>query len=178
MEEKDLAEKTAQKRYVYRGKILNLRCDDAYLPDGRACKREIVEHSGGAAVLCVLGGKIAFVKQYRYAYGEAILEIPAGKVEQGEDPRDAARRELEEEAGVRADVLQKIAEIFPSPGYTDEIIHVYRAENAVESRQRLDDGEFLSVEWLEEAEAKKRLFSGEFKDAKTIVALQDYFLKK
>ena len=174
----DFTEKTVKKNYVYRGKILNVRCDDAALPDGRACKREIVEHHGGAAVLCVRGGKIAFVRQYRYAYGESVLEIPAGKLEEGEDPLFAAKRELEEETGVTSTDFEKIATVYPSPGYTNEKIYVYRATDGKAGKQRLDDGEFLSVEWIEEKRAKQMLFAGEFNDSKTLIALQDYFLKK
>lgn len=99
--------KTIEKKYVYRGKIINVRCDGALLPNGEPCKREIVEHHGGAAILCVTGGKIAFVKQYRYAYGKEVLEIPAGKLEAGEDPLNAAKRELKEETGVSAEKFEK-----------------------------------------------------------------------
>ena len=90
----DYIEKTVQKNYIYRGKILTLRCDDALLPDGKPCKREIIEHSGGACVLYVENDKVLLVRQYRYAYGESLYEIPAGKLDQGEDPMQAAAREL------------------------------------------------------------------------------------
>ena len=93
----DMTEKTLKKNYVYQGKILNLRVDDALLEDGTNCKREIVEHSGGACVLYVEKGNVLFVKQYRYAYGETVCEIPAGKLNAGEDPKNAAARELEED---------------------------------------------------------------------------------
>ena len=79
----DLEEKTVAKNYIYRGKIVDLRCDDAVLPDGRPCKREVIEHSGGAAVLCVREGSVALVRQFRYAYGEAIYEIPSWKRRRG-----------------------------------------------------------------------------------------------
>ena len=85
-------EKTVQKNYVYKGKILTLRCDDATLPNGQPCKREIIEHSGGACVLYVEDEKVLLVRQYRYAYGESIYEIPAGKLEVGEEPMLAAAR--------------------------------------------------------------------------------------
>lgn len=98
----DLTEKTIQKNYIYRGKIINLRCDDAQLPDGRPCKREMVEHPGGSSILCVRDGKILLERQYRYAYSKVIWEIPAGKIDPGEDPALAAIRELKEEAGLIA----------------------------------------------------------------------------
>ncbi len=170
-------EKTVKKNYIYRGKILNLRCDDAILPDGKPCKREIVEHSGGACVLYVKEGKVLLVRQYRYAYGESLYEIPAGKLERGEDPILAAKRELEEEAGVLADDLRLLYVLYPTPGYTNEKIYIYHALSANEGRVHLDEGEFLDVEYIPLEKAKEMLKNGEIKDAKTIVALQAYFLK-
>ena len=174
----DTTEKTIEKNYVYRGKIINVRCDSALLPSGEPCKREIVEHHGGAAILCEKGGKIAFVKQYRYAYGKEVLEIPAGKLEAGEDPLNAAKRELKEETGVSAEKFEKIAEVYPSPGYTNEIIHVYRAYPVSVGEASPDPDEFLSVLWIGEEQAGKMLKNGEISDAKTIIALQHYFLEK
>lgn len=105
----DFTEKTVRRNYIYRGKILSLRCDDAARPDGKPCKREIVEHSGGAAILCVVNGKVVLVRQYRYAYGEVLYEIPAGKLEKGEDPSSAARRELSEETGYETDSAELLS---------------------------------------------------------------------
>lgn len=170
----DLEEKTVQKNYVYRGKIINLRCDDAVLPDGRPCKREIIEHSGGASVLCVRDGKVALVRQYRYAYGEAICEIPAGKLNAGEDPMLAAKRELEEETGLKAERLVHRFTLYPTPGYTNEKIYIYEAEGVSAGSQHLDEGEFLNVEYLPVEDALRMVEEGSIKDAKTIVALLDY----
>lgn len=167
-----LKERTVRKNYVYRGKIINVRCDDAELPDGRACRREIVEHSGGAAVLCVKDGKIALVRQYRYAYGEEIYEIPAGKLNAGEDPERAAGRELTEETGLIASRLVLLFTLYPSPGYTNEKIYIYRAEGVEEGVQKLDEGEFLDAEFLPVEEVKEMIARGEIRDAKTIVAVQ------
>ncbi len=172
----DYVEKTVKKNYVYEGKILTLRCDDASLPDGRACKREIIEHSGGACVLFVKDGKVLLVRQYRYAYGESIYEIPAGKLEKGEDPMQAAARELEEEGGVRADELRLLYIVYPTPGYTNEKIYVYEAISARETQAHLDEGEFLDVEYLPLERVREMLKKGEIRDAKTIIALQAYFL--
>lgn len=174
----DLTEKTVSKNYVYRGKIFSLRCDDALRPDGRPCKREIVEHSGGACVLYAEEGKILFVRQYRYAYGEVVLEIPAGKLNPGEDPAIAAARELSEEAGIRAEGLQLLFQMYPSPGYTDEIIYIYRAEKGTREEAHPDDGEFVQSVWIPEAEVREMLARGEIRDAKTIAAVQAYFLSK
>ncbi len=174
----DYVEKTVEKKYIYEGKILSLRCDDALLPDGKPCKREIVEHSGGACVLYVKEGRILLVRQYRYAYGESVYEIPAGKLEKGEEPLLAAARELEEEAGVRAESLELLFTVYPTPGYTNEKIYIYEASGGVQTATRLDEGEFLDVVYMPLEEAERRLRSGEIRDAKTIIALQAYLLKK
>lgn len=169
-----LNEKTVEKRYIYRGKIVNLRCDDAVLPNGRACKREVIEHSGGACVLCEYGGKIAFVRQFRYAYGEELLELPAGKLNAGEDPAVAAGRELGEETGLVAERLKPLYTIYPTPGYTDEKIYLYEAVGVSEGKQHLDEGEFLNVEYYTVQEALQKIASGEIKDAKTLIAVLHY----
>ena len=170
----NLQEKTAKKNYIYRGKILNLRCDDALLPDGKPCKREIVEHGGGAAILCVVDGKVAFVRQYRYAYGEEVLEIPAGKLEAGEEPALAAGRELEEETGLRAKRLEHLFTLYPSPGYTNEKIYVFEAMGVTSGKEHPDDGEFLLVEYYPVEEALDMIERGEIRDAKTVSALLFY----
>lgn len=169
----ELTEKTIRKNYVYRGKIVNLRCDDAELPDGNPCLREIVEHPGGAAVLCVQDGNVVLVRQYRYAYGEELLEIPAGKLERGEDPLPAAQRELEEEAGLIADLVP-LTVLYPTPGYSNEKIYIYEAVNVREGARHPDSDEFLDVVQLPLEEAYARVKSGALRDAKTIAALLLY----
>ncbi len=169
-------EKTVRKNYIYEGKILTLRNDDAELPDGRPCKREIIEHSGGACVLYVEDNKILLVKQYRYAYGESIYEIPAGKLEKGEDPILAAARELEEEAGVKAQQLQLLYVMYPTPGYTNEKIYIYQAIGGEKTDAHLDDDEFLEAEYIPVEKVKRMMQDGEIKDGKTIIALQAYLL--
>lgn len=166
-----LYEETVTKRYIYQGKILSLRCDDARLPDGKPCKREIVEHSGGAAVLCVKDGKVALVKQFRYAYGEEIYEIPAGKLNVGENPRDAAQRELQEETGRIAKELRLLFTLYPSPGYTNEKIYIYEAIGVSEGKQKPDEDEFLSVEFLPLEQVREMVLNGKINDAKTIAAI-------
>lgn len=172
-----LEEKTVRKNYIYRGKIINVRCDDAELPNGRPCRREIVEHPGGACVLCVKDGKVALVKQFRYAYGEAIYEIPAGKLNEGEDPMLAAERELGEETGMIADELVLRFVLYPTPGYTNEKIFIYEALGVREGKQHLDEGEFLNVEFVPIEDALEMVENGVICDAKTIVALQRYALE-
>ncbi|MDE7158365.1 MAG: NUDIX hydrolase [Clostridiales bacterium] len=169
-----LTEETVSKNYLYKGKILNLRCDDALLPDGKPCKREIVEHSGGAAVFCVKDGKVALVKQFRYAYGEEIYEIPAGKLNAGENPAEAARRELEEETGLIATTLNHLFTMYPSPGYTNEKIYIYEAEGVSEGKQNPDEDEYLSAEFLPLEQVREMILNGKINDAKTIAAVLNY----
>ncbi|MBR2374780.1 MAG: NUDIX hydrolase [Clostridia bacterium] len=174
----DYIEKTVRKNYIYKGKILSLRADDAELPDGAPCKREIVEHSGGACVLYVENGCVLLVKQYRYAYGESLYELPAGKLEPNEDPAVAALRELEEETGIRATRAQLLYINYPSPGYTNEKIYIYRAYDGVKTQAHLDDGEFLDTEYIPLDKAREMLQNGKIRDGKTIIALQAYFLSE
>lgn len=174
----DYVEKTVKKNYLYEGKILSLRKDDALTADGKPCIREIIEHSGGACVLCVEDGKVLLVRQYRYAYGESIYEIPAGKLDKGEDPAVAAARELEEEAGLKAGRLEKLFVIYPTPGYTNEKIYLYRAFDCQKTVAHLDDGEFLDVVYLSLDRVKEMLKNGQINDSKTIIALQAYFLSE
>lgn len=171
-----LKETTVQKNYIYRGKIISVRCDDAVLPDGRPCKREIVEHPGGASILCVNEGKVLLVKQYRYAYQEEIYEIPAGKLNPGEDPAVSAARELKEETGMEAKEIKHLFTLYPTPGYTNELLHVYYAVDAKQGEAMLDEGEFLNVEWIPLEEVVKMIDSGEISDGKTVVAVQWYLI--
>lgn len=167
---------TKNKNYLYKGKILNLRKDDVELPNSNLAIREIVEHSGGSTVYCEKDGKILFVKQYRYAYGEEVLELPAGKLNQGEDPQVTAVRELEEECGIKANKIEKLFEVYPTPGYSNEIIRIYKAWDLDDSEIHLDEDEFLDSLWIEKEKVKKMIQNGEIKDAKTLIALL-YMLK-
>lgn len=164
-------EKTVKKTYLFNGKILNLRRDEVVLPDGKGAIREVVEHSGGSAVLCVKDGKILLVKQFRYPYKEEVWEIPAGKINDGETPEQTAIRELEEEGGIKADRVIKMFDVYPSPGYTDEIIRIYKAEGLTETELKLDEGEFLSGEWFTREEVEEMIFNGAIKDGKTLIAI-------
>lgn len=129
----------------------------------------------GCAVRC--GRKIAFVRQFRYAYGKTITEIPAGKVEAGEEPIAAAFRELKEEAGVVPETMELLQIVYPSTGYTDEQIFVFLAHGGRTENPNPDEGEFLSLAWIDEKKAKEMLTRGEFRDAKTAIALYAYFLR-
>lgn len=173
----NMEEKKLRGRTVYDGKILRLEVDDVLLPDGTEAKRECVRHHGGASVFCVVDGKILLVRQYRYLYGKEIYEIPAGKLEYGEDPAAAAKRELEEETGYIAESVTPYLTIYPTPGYTDEIIRVYKADKCRKSEQKLDDGEFLSVHAVAPEELLEMIACGEVCDSKTVAAAYKYALE-
>lgn len=173
----DLKEEKVCSRLVYGGKILSLFVDEVTLPDGRRSKRECVRHCGGAAVLFIKDGKIALVSQYRYLYGKVLYEIPAGKIDDGELPCVAARRELREETGHVAEV-KPLLDIYPSPGYTDEVIHIFTAEGGNFVGERLDDGEFLNCSFHSFDEVLKMIESGEITDAKTVSAVYKYLYEK
>ena len=172
----DFNEKTIESSTLYDGKILKLKKDKVLLPNGKEAFREIVEHSGGSCVLCEKDGKILLVKQFRYAYKEELWEIPAGKINPGEDPALTAIRELEEEGGIRAESVELLYKIYPSPGYTSEIIYLYKAKGFKETKMHLDEDEFLSGKWFSVEEIKEMLKKGEIKDGKTLIALL-YLLK-
>lgn len=159
---------------VYDGKILKLNVDRVVLTDGRMSFREEVVHSGGVGVLAVNGSKVLLVKQFRYAYGEEVIEIPAGKLEKDENPYEAGIRELEEETGLKATSLKELITLYPSPGYTNEKIHVYLCKDFTVGKQKLDDGEFLSYYWEDLATAYEQIKEGKIKDAKTVCALLEY----
>lgn len=169
-----LTEKRKGTQLLYDGKILQLRLDEVELPNGAEAKREYVVHSGGAAVLFIKDGAVALVKQYRYAYGEEIYEIPAGKLNAGEEPKTAALRELEEETGYRATNAEPILEIYPSPGYTNEIIHIYLVKNAEFVGEKPDADEFLNCEFMPFDKVLRLIASGNINDAKTISAIYKY----
>lgn len=164
-------EKTNKKEYIYKGKILSLRKDEVILPDGKSAIREVVEHSGGSTVLCEKDGEILLVKQFRYPYKEITLELPAGKLNEGETPEQTAIRELEEEGGIIAGRVKKLFDVYPTPAYTNEIIRIYQAEDIKEGAVNLDEDEFLSAVWVDKKELKRMIDSGEIKDAKTLIAL-------
>lgn len=156
---------------LYNGKILDLKRDKVKLPNGNEAYREYVEHSGGSAIYCEKDGKVLLVKQFRYPYGKEIYEIPAGKVNYGEDPEQTAIRELEEEAGLIAERVEKMFDIYPTPAYTTEVIRLYRAVNVKQGKVHLDEDEFLSCHWFTKEQLKEMIANGEINDAKTLIAL-------
>ncbi len=174
----NLDERTINSKQIYDGRVVKLYLDDVELADGKKTIRECIRHSGGAAVLFIKDNKIAMVKQFRYPYGKAIYEIPAGKIDKGENPENTARRELEEETGYTAKTLKFMFKLYPTPGYTDEIIYVYYAEDAEFTHVHLDEGENLNCEFLPVEEVERMCKEGEICDAKTLCAVYKYLLEQ
>lgn len=167
-----LLEKMLGSEKVFAGKMINLRVDDVQLPDGKKAKREVVEHPGAVAVVPVLpDGRIILVKQYRHPVGEVTWEIPAGKLDQKEAPELCAFRELEEETGYKAKKMRKLTTFFTTPGFTNEVIHLYAAEGLEETAQNTDEDEFIDALEVSRSDAMWMIRSGEIKDAKSIIGI-------
>ncbi|MBO4262701.1 MAG: NUDIX hydrolase [Clostridia bacterium] len=164
-------EKTLSSKKIYDGNVIKLRVDEIENDEGKKGSREIISHNGGAAVLAVKDGKILLERQFRYAYGEELWEVPAGKRDKNEDFAVTARRELEEETGYVPTSLKEIFTMYPSPGYTDEIIKIFYADEFVSGKTHLDETEELTAEWVDEKHAYKLINDGKVKDAKTLIAL-------
>ncbi len=169
----DMTEKTVRKTGVFDGRILKVYVDDVTLPDGKPADREYIRHAGGVCVLATTDtDEVLLVRQYRYVYGKVLSELPAGKRDHGnETPLDGAKRELKEETGAEAKTWTPLGELYPSPGYTDEVIYLFWAKNLTFGEQMPDEDEFLEVERVPFEKALDMVISGEIKDAKTQTAL-------
>ena len=156
----------------YEGVVIDVRLDIARLPDGSTALREVVEHPGGVAVLPLEDdGTVWCVRQYRYPFAETLLEIPAGRLEPGEDPEHAARRELSEETGLTCDTLLPLGKQYATPGYCGEVLHVYLARGLHRGEAHPDDGEFLNIERHTISELMELALSDRLPDIKTAVAV-------
>lgn len=181
MEPIDLIERVVDSRVLHRGRYLTFRVDTVELADGRRSTRDIAGHPGAVAIVAIDDqDRVALVRQWRHAAGEAMLEIPAGglDVHDGgpkEDPDLAARRELEEETGLRAASWRKLSGFYTAPGFTDEFMHLYLATDLApahpDGRLGPDDDEQLILEWLPWQEAVAAVERGEIRDSKSIVGL-------
>ena len=168
----ELLEKTISTQPVFAGRIIRVHVDQVSLPNGHVTSREVVNHPGGVGILALdQNDNVLTVTQYRYPYGKTLLEIPAGKLEPGEDPYDAAVRELREETGASCEKLVSLGEIYPTPGYCDEIIRLYLAQDLTWGDCHPDDDEFLDVRRISFSSMLRRVLSGEIVDAKTCVAI-------
>lgn len=167
-----LSEKTIEKEVVFEGRIITVRKDKAELGDGSIAPRELVIHSGGVCIVPLTDdNKVIMVRQFRYAFGEPLLEIPAGKLEKGEEHRSAALRELEEETGAKCTSFEYLGVCYPSVAYLTEKIHMYLARGLSFGKAHLDEGEFLDVIRVPLDEAVEMVMRGEIPDAKTQIAL-------
>lgn len=169
----NLYEKTVSQDVRFSGHIINLRVDDVTLPNGKPATREVVEHPGGVCVAALTDQQeLLFVRQFRYPYGEVLLELPAGKLDRGgEDPLEAGKRELREETGAVATAYRSLGKLYPSPGYCDEIIHLYMAQGLTFGDSEPDEDEFLECERIPLDRAVEMVLNNEITDAKTQVAI-------
>lgn len=168
----DYTEKMISSKKIYEGRIINLRVDLVALPGGKTTNREIVEYAGAVAVVPINEkGELLLVRQYRYAVGETLLEIPAGKIEPGEDYAASAGRELLEETGYEAGNLKHMISFYSTPGFTNEQIHLFLATDLKLNKQNLDEDEFIDVEKVNMKQALKMILSGKICDAKSVAGI-------
>lgn len=170
--ENDLYEKPLNSTRLFEGKIINLRRDEVQLPSGRTATREVVEHPGAVAVVPITKeGQVILVRQFRHPIGKIILEVPAGKLDPNEKPEDCALRELAEETGFVANKLRKLTSMYTTPGFSNEVIHLYLAEELIESDQQPDEDEFIKTEKYTPEQIRQMIATGDICDAKSLVAL-------
>ncbi len=168
----ELREKRISGETVFDGKIMHVRRDKVQLSDGSEAYREVVDHSGGVCVLALDNERrVLLVRQFRYPRELILREIPAGKLEPGEDPFDAAKRELKEETGATAGKWESLGEILPTPAYCGEIIRMYMARDLTFGDTKLDEGEFLELERIDFDVLVQQVLRGEVRDAKTVAAV-------
>jgi ADP-ribose pyrophosphatase len=167
-----LTEKFINSKQVFNGNLLKVYSDEVELPNGHKAGREIIRHPGAVAIVPILNdGRIVMVRQYRYPIADTLLEIPAGKLDPGEKPTDCAVRELSEETGYVAHTLKKLTAIVTTPGFTDEVIHLYLAKDLEMTKQHTDEDEFINLEMYTKEELRVMIDNGSLSDAKTLVGL-------
>lgn len=172
-----LEEKTLNKNRIYKGRVINFNLDEIELPNGEKATREFVEHPGGVAILAIKDGFVYLVRQFRYPLHKEIIEIPAGKLDKNEDVLKAAEREFKEEIGAVNASLIELGSIYPSVGYTNEIIHLFYSDTFSLENQSLDSDEFLNVIKMPLKEFEQKITNNEIKDAKTIASYNLFLLK-
>lgn len=169
----DMTEVTLSRKQIFDGHVVHLHVDEVRLSDGSQAQREIVTHPGGVSVVALNGqDELLLVRQFRYAFGEELLELPAGKLEQGEDPFEAMKREQLEETGTVSDRYISLGVTYPTVGYDDEKIYIWACRiTAPAGAQHLDEGEFLEVERMSLWEAEQQVLEGRIPDAKTQIGI-------
>ncbi|MBR1555675.1 MAG: NUDIX hydrolase [Oscillospiraceae bacterium] len=170
-----LNETKLESQEIYHGRILHIEKDKVRLEDGSEAVREVVRHSGGVCVLALTDkDEILFVRQFRYPHSAVTLELPAGKLEYGENPEECGKRELLEECGCTSDEFIYLGKLFPTPAYCSEVIRMYLAKGLHYGEQNLDSDEFLDVEKIPFEDAVSRILSDEVPDSKTQIAVLKY----
>lgn len=176
--EKKFYEKTIATKQIFTGRIIDLQVDEVELPDGNLSTRELVKHPGAVAIIAVTKEKkLVLVRQYRKALDKTIVEIPAGKLEQGEDPKCCAERELEEETGYKSNGLQFVVSFYTSPGFADELVYIFFTNELETGQVNTDEDEFVEKLELSIEEALGLIETKEIHDAKTVYAVQYLQLK-
>ncbi|GAB6173917.1 NUDIX hydrolase [Paradesulfitobacterium aromaticivorans] len=166
----DLSEKRLDGEVLFEGRILRVERDRVQLPNGQESVREVVRHPGAVAIVALKGEELLLVRQFRYATGCELLEVPAGKLDPGEDPLACAERELREETGYRG-TLQKLSSFYMTPGYTDEVIHFFWTTELVYDPLSHDEDEFLELESIPWSRAVAMAAQGGFNDGKTALGI-------
>lgn len=163
-------EKTVSSEKVFEGRIIDVRVETVEFPDGKTAYRELVDHPGGVGVIALTDdGKILMVRQYRKPIEKDIWEIPAGKLDKGENPKDCGIRELEEETGYTAKTVISLGYMYPSPGFANEVTHMFFAKELVKGTTNPDEDEFLDVKEFTVEEVKNMILNNEINDAKTVI---------
>ena len=174
-------EKSVSSDVKFEGHIITVRVDTVAMPDGRTATREVVDHSGGVCVVPITeNGEVVMVRQFRKAVESAVLEIPAGKLNSGENHRDCGIRELEEETGYKSNNIVYLGHIFPSPGFANETIHIYLATELYDGKLNLDPDEYLDVEKIPLEKVVEMIMNNEINDSKTVVGIlkaREYLLR-
>jgi len=170
--DEQLNEKTVERKIAFEGRVFQVEVKKVELFDGSISNREVVLHNGGATIVALDDDmNVHLVRQFRSPYEKVLLELPAGKLEKGEDPRACAIRELKEETGMEASSVVSLGEMYATPGYCSEIIHLYLAQGLTHGEGNPDDGEFLQTVKMPLEQAVKMVETNEISDAKTMVAL-------
>ncbi len=167
----EFTEKTLNSQIIYDGRVVKVFKDSVELSTGQKSFREVVKHLGGVVILAVREDKILLVKQFRYPLREVMFELPAGKLEAGEDPFEAAKRELEEETGYCANKWTNLGYVYTSPGYSNEKLYLFKAEDLEFTHCHPDEGEIIQAFEYKYDEVLKMIDNGEINDAKTLCAI-------
>ena len=164
--------KVLEQKVIYKGRVIQVREDRVIEPGGSECSREVVVHPGAVCIVARPSpGEVILVRQYRHATGRELVEIPAGTLHEGEDPRECAIRELEEETGYRPNKIAERARFWTTPGFTNEFMYLYEASDLVKTQINPDEDEVIEVDIVHRNEALRMIDDGRIQDAKSILGL-------